>query len=133
MVPDEHVELTMTDWKDPLLEKWWAECSEETRRKLQQKLRKDAITPARVLIDVDQLAILDWKLDVDLDRLRDLIDAELREGRELKHRARAVLQTLDEVDREAKKPTVEWSSAPLAGHIAALVELRRALPETDSP
>jgi hypothetical protein len=78
----------MTDWKDPLLARWWAGCSEETRLALADA--PEAWSPILVLISLQSSidALPRWereqedKMGSDLDRLRDLIDAELREGRE---------------------------------------------------
>jgi hypothetical protein len=70
----------MTDWKDPLLAKWWAGCSEETRRDIAAVANWE-MPAAQVLA---WLSAHIGRFPTDFIRLRDLIDAELREGREAK-------------------------------------------------
>jgi hypothetical protein len=70
------------DWTHEVLRRWWAGCSEETKRRLAEF---DVSTWSPVYV---YSIVHGWdSCSVDAARLRDLIDAELREGKGAQRKA----------------------------------------------
>jgi hypothetical protein len=96
----------MPDWKDPLLARWWAGCSEYTRSRLPKVAKHPtyAASPANVLGWL--CGLLDPDMRADTLRLRSLIDAELREGRAAKEKALELAVRFGGIDGEHHKAWV---------------------------